>query len=245
MRFQILRRVVTAAVALMLATHINAGGTIKGTAKFVGKTPRMKAIKMAADPICATKHEIPAKTEWLVAGLNGELKNVFVYIKEGLGDRKFPVPEEPVTIDQRGCLYRPHVLGVQTGQPIEILNSDGTLHNVHGLPKKPGNDRFNEAMPAARKKITKTFNTPEVLVKIKCDVHPWMGCWVGVLDHPYYDVTDAGGSFELKDLPPGTYTVEAVQERLPPQTETLTIKGDETVTVDFLFKRPEKKKAGG
>lgn len=233
------------AIGLIL---ISTGGSLYGVGKatgtvvYDGPVPRMRPIRMASDPICEMKHEEPARTEWLLAGENGELKNVFVYVKSGLGEKTFPVPDDPVTIDQDGCIYRPHVLGVQAGQPIDILNSDGTLHNVHALPKKPGNDKFNEAMPAARKKITKVFEIPEIMIRIKCDVHPWMGTYVGVVEHPFYDVTSGDGTFEIPDLPPGTYTLEAWHEKLPPKTATVTIEEDETVTVDFTLKRPERPK---
>ncbi len=231
----------TALALVMLAGSLDAKGSIKGTVKYEGKVPKMKVIRMGADPICDAKHDSPARAEWFLAGPDGELKNVFVYVKEGLkGD--YPAPSEAAVIDQNGCVYKPHVLGVQVGQPINILNSDGTLHNVHALPKKKGNDKFNEAMPGARKKITKKFNTPEIMVRIKCDVHPWMGARIGVVDHPFYAVTAEDGSYEIKGLPVGTYTIEVWHEKLPAKTATVTVKGDETVTSDFTLKRPPKKK---
>ena len=234
--------IITLFVFLQISSLLLAGGSITGSVKFDGKTPKMKAIRMGADPICNAKHEVPARTEWFVAGPNGEMQNVFVYIKEGLDGKEYPAPETPVTIDQNGCVYKPHILGMRVGQPLEILNSDGTLHNVHALPKEKGNKEFNEAMPGARKRITKTFNTSEVMVKIKCDVHPWMGAYIGVLDHPCFSVTDDSGKYTLDDLPPGTYTVEAWHEKIPAQTATVTIEGDESVTLDFIFKKPEKSK---
>ena len=229
-------------IGLIFSSILTAGG-IKGTVKYKGKVPRMKPIKMAADPICDGKHaEGPARLEWLLAGSEGELKNVFVYVKEGVGEKKFSTPEKVATIDQNGCIYIPHVLGVQVGQKIEILNSDGTLHNVHAMPKKKNNDAFNEAMPGARKKVTKQFDEAEVMVKMKCDVHPWMGAFIGVLDHPFFSVTDDKGNFEIENLPPGTYTVEAWHERLPAQVVTVTVKADGDATADFILKRPPKKK---
>ena len=226
---------------LIFSSILTAGG-IKGTVKYEGKIPRMKPIKMAADPICDGKHaEGPARLEWLLAGSEGELKNVFVYVKEGLGDKKFAAPEKVATIDQNGCVYKPHILGVQVGQKIEILNSDGTLHNVHAMPKKKNNVAFNEAMPGARKKVTKKFDEAEIMVRVKCDVHPWMGAFIGVLDHPFYSVTDEKGNFEIENLPPGTYTVEAWHERLPAKAVTVTVQADGDATADFVLKRPPKK----
>mgnify|MGYP001179879254 CR=1 FL=1 len=229
------------------------GGGIKGTMKYEGKVPKMKDLKkeMASDKVCDMMHDSPVRDEWLLAGPDGELKNVFVYVKEGVkGD--YETPSEAAIIDQKGCVYKPHVLGVQAGQPIDILNSDGTLHNVHALPKKSGNAKFNEAMPGARKKITKKFNTPEIMVKIKCDVHPWMKTFVGVVDHPFYAVTAEDGSYEIKGLPAGTYTIEVWHEKMSgmevwhekklAKTATVTIKSDEMATADFTLIRPDKKK---
>ncbi|MCH8011239.1 MAG: carboxypeptidase regulatory-like domain-containing protein [Candidatus Marinimicrobia bacterium] len=245
MKVRRLNRKITGFAVLLSATSLFAGGSVTGTVKFIGKAPQMKAInrQMAADPLCAAQHQdAPVRTEWLVAGENGELKNVYVYVKEGLEGQEFSSPESAATIDQNGCIYIPHVLGIQVGQPIEILNSDGTLHNVHALPKVKGNDAFNVAMPGMRKKITKKFDVPEVMIKIKCDVHPWMGAYVGVLDHPYFSVTDDSGTYTIEGLPPGNYTLEAWHERLKTLTVTVTIKGDEAVEANFNFKRPEKKK---
>ncbi|MFQ6616157.1 MAG: carboxypeptidase regulatory-like domain-containing protein [Fidelibacterota bacterium] len=232
----------TCLVLVLTGSFLYATGKVTGTVVYDGPVPRMKPIRMGSDPVCEMKQEEPVRTEWLLAGENGELKNVFVFVDSGLVDTSFPIPEEPATINQEGCVYRPHVLGVQAGQPIDILNSDGTLHNVHALPKEPGNDRFNEAMPAARKKITKVFEVPEIMVRIKCDVHPWMGAFVGVVNHPFFAVTSADGSFEIPNLSPGTYTLKTWHEKLPPQTATVTIKEGETVSVDFTLKRPERPK---
>lgn len=227
---------------LSLSGILFAGG-IKGTVKYEGKVPKMKPIRMAADPICDGKHtQGPARLEWLLAGPEGVLKNVFVYVEKGLEGKEFKTPETAVTIDQRGCIYVPHVSGVQVGQKIDILNSDGTLHNVHAMPKVKKNVAFNEAMPGARKKITKKFDEKEVMVRIKCDVHPWMGAFVGVLDHPFFAVTDNAGNFEIKGLPAGTYTLTAWHERLPAKSTTVTVKGDGDATADFVLKRPPKKK---
>jgi len=143
-----------------------------------------------------------------------------------------PAPAAPVVFDQKGCHYEPHVFGIQAGQPLEILNSDDALHNVHALPKNT--QEFNLGMPIKGMKLTKTFTAPEVAVKIKCEVHPWMAAYAGVLDHPFYAVTGEDGSFSLKDLPPGEYVVEAWHEKYGTQTQT--VKVPETSEVSFTFK---------
>lgn len=227
------------AALVFLASHVYGGGNVNGTVKYEGPVPRMKAIRMSADPACMAMHETPPRQEWLLIGEKGEVGNVFVYVKEGIAGMTFPVPEEAAVMDQSGCRYDPHVFGVRANQPIDILNSDGTLHNVHAVPKI--NRGFNEAMPAVRKKITKTFDKPEIMVRFKCDVHPWMGSYVGVLEHPYFAVTGVDGSFEIGDLPPGDYTLEAWHERLKTRTAEISVKEGETTTVDFTFTRPEKK----
>jgi plastocyanin len=207
-----------------------------------GKKPGRKKLQMAADPVCAGKHtDAPALSEVVVVNDDGTLRNVFVYVKAGLEGKKFDVPAEPAVLDQNGCMYKPHVLGVRAGQPIKILNSDGTLHNIHPKPKV--NAEFNMAMPKFLKVKTKTFEKAEVMIPIKCDVHPWMQSYVGVLDHPFFFVTGEGGAFELTGLTAGTYTLEAWHERLGSQTREVTVKDGETATVDFTFQIPKKKKS--
>ena len=172
-------------------------------------------------------------TEDIVKGDGSTLQNVFVYVKDGLGNLVFPDPVTSVTLSQEGCTYRPHVLGIRVGQTLDIVNGDETLHNIHAVPMK--NSGFNKAQQSKGFKNTHVFSTQEVLVPFKCDVHRWMTAYVGVLDHPFFSVTGRDGSFELKGLPPGTYTVEAVHEKLGTRTEMVTLspKGTETVTFSF------------
>jgi plastocyanin len=159
---------------------------------------------------------------------------VFVYVKDGLGGLKFPVPSTPVVLDQKGCRYAPHVVGVQVGQGFEVLNSDSTLHNVHALPT--ANREFNTGQPLAGLRYSHRFSTREVMVPFKCDVHPWMRAYIGVLDHPFFGVTGADGTFTLTGLPPGTYTVEAWHEKLGTQTQTVTIGDKESKDIAVSFK---------
>ncbi len=209
------------------------GPGVTGKAVFEGTAPAPQPIRMDADPVCALQHKDGANTEEVVVNPNGTLKNVFVYVKQGLpAGQKFEAPKTPVVFDQKGCHYEPHIFGIQVNQPFEIHNSDETLHNVHALPK--ASKEFNLGMPLKGMKLTKTFTSPEVMVKIKCEVHPWMAAYGGVLDHPYFAVTGEDGSFTIKDLPPGEYTIEAWHEKYGSQTAT--VKVSDTTEVSFTFK---------
>jgi len=208
-------------------------GTLSGRVLFDGPPPQNPPIKMSADPVCLRANRTGATFENFVV-TDGGLDNVFVYVKDGLGNYYFDTPTEAVTLDQQGCRYSPHVFGIRVGQPLEIVNSDSTLHNVHALPK--ANQEFNFAQQIQGMKSQKTFSTREVMVPFKCDVHGWMNAYAGVLDHPYFAVTAKGGRFELKNLPAGTYTIEAWHERLGTQTQKVTIGEKETKDVSFTYK---------
>jgi plastocyanin len=211
----------------------HAGGSVTGKISFQGAAPERKQVKMDADPKCAAANPQGRLGEVFV--INGDaLQNVFVYVKDGLGDKKFDLPAEAVVIDQNGCMYSPHVLGAMVGQTLEIRNSDATLHNVHSLPKN--SPQFNSAMPMKGMTIKKKFGAAEVMVKIKCDVHPWMSAYIGVLDHPFYAVSGADGTFKINNLPAGTYTIEAWHESLGSQTTSVTVAEGGAATADFAFK---------
>ena len=210
-------------------------GEVKGSITVDGAVPANAPIKMNADPICARNASGNETQETYMVGADGKsLGNVFVYVKDGLNGLTFDPPTQPIVIDQKSCRYHPHVFGIQVGQPLEILNSDPTLHNIHALAKN--NREFNNGQPLQNMKTTHTFTTPEVMVPFKCDVHGWMNAYVGVLNHPYFSVSDAAGAFSLKSLPPGTYTIEAWHEKLGAMTETVTIGAKETKDVNFVFK---------
>jgi plastocyanin len=208
---------------------------VKGTVTVDGAVPANVQIKMNADPVCARSVTTPQMTETYVVGADGKsLGNVFVYVKQGLEGMTFDPPSEPARIDQKECRYHPHVFGVQVGQPLEISNSDPTLHNIHAIAKN--NREFNNGQPLQNMKTTHTFTSPEVMVPFKCDVHGWMNAYVGVLTHPYFAITDNTGGFTLKGLPPGTYTIEAWHEKLGTQTQSVTVGPKETKDIAFTFK---------
>jgi plastocyanin len=207
-------------------------GTIAGRIVFEGTPPAAQPLTMKSDPNC--KPSETSVTETVVVGDDGGFQNVFVYVKDGLDDLQFPVPTTPVVMAQENCRYVPHVMGIQVGQPFEVLNSDDTLHNVHAVART--NREFNAGQPLKGIRNTFTFTAQEVMVPFKCDVHNWMNAWVGVLDHPFYAVTGSDGSFEITGVPPGTYTIEAWHEKLGVQTQTVTVGEKSTATAGFTFK---------
>ena len=212
-------------------------GEVKGTVTVDGAVPKNEPIKMNADPVCIQQNKTPQSQETYMVGSDGKsLANVFVYVKDGLGNYVYDTPTEPAKIDQQNCRYHPHVFGMRVGQPLEIINSDPTLHNIHAMPK--ANQEFNNGQPIQGMKMTHTFTAKEIMVPFKCDVHGWMNAYVGVLDHPYFAVTDANGAFDIKTLPPGTYTIEAWHEKLGTATQSVTVGEKETKEITFTFKAP-------
>jgi plastocyanin len=211
---------------------------IAGQVLFEGSVPATTPIDVSSDRACAEQNPHGVAPDQLVVD-NGALDNVFVYVKDGLGDYYFDVPSDAVTLDQRGCRFVPHVAAVRVGQPLIISNSDDTAHNVHALPA--ANQGFNKGQALKNMADTKVFTKREVMIPFKCDIHPWMHAFVGVMDHPYFAVTGSGGGFELKDLPPGTYTIEAWHEKLGTESQQVTIAAKESKTVVLAF-RPAKNK---
>ena len=211
-------------------------GSITGSAMLEGIAPANEPIRMNADPICVREVKGSQQQETFVVGSGGTLANVFVYVKDGLGAYVYDPRSQQAMLDQKGCRYVPHVFGVRVGKPIEIINSDPTLHIIHALPK--ANQEFNTGQPIQVMKMTHTFTAAEVMVPFKCDVHGWMNACVGVLDHPYFAVTGPDGKFNLTSLSPGTYTLEAWHERLGRMTESVTLGPKETKDIMFRFKVP-------
>jgi hypothetical protein len=208
--------------------------TLTGLVKFEGAAPKMANIQMSADPYCQSQHtSAPPTEEDAVVGPGGELANVFVYIKDIKGN--FATPSTPVTIDQKGCQYHPHVNAVMVGQSLEIKNDDATLHNIHALPTV--NSQFNEGQPVqgmvSTKKLDKVEMTP---FKIKCDVHGWMKSYMAVMPHPFYSVSQTNGTFTISNLPPGQYTVVAWHEKYGQQEQQVTVGAKESKALNFTFK---------
>ena len=208
-------------------------GAIRGTITFTGTRPKPDPINMESDPYCAERNK-NAMTERVMVDGNGGLGNVFVHVTDGLGTLRFPVPTTPVVLDQRNCAYRPRVFGIQVGQPLEILNSDSTLHNIHAMPE--ANREFNRGQSMEGQRDTHIFSAAEQMVPFKCDVHRWMNAWVGIVEHPFHAVSGGDGTFALEGLPPGTYTIEAWHETLGRQTERVTVGARQTGTISFTFK---------
>jgi plastocyanin len=209
-------------------------GTVTGSIKLEGMPPKPRNINMAAEPNCAKQHSTPAQTEDVVPGDGGTLQNVVIYLKGDLSQYSFPPNSTPVEIDQKGCQYHPHVLALQTGQPLQVVNSDPTTHNIHPVPKD--NREWNESQPPGAPAINQSFARPEVAIPVKCNVHPWMKAYIAVFDNPYYAITGKDGSFTIKNVPPGTYTVTAWHETYGSQDQSVTIGPSESKSVTITFK---------
>jgi len=210
------------------------GATVMGVVKFVGTPPASPAIDMTEEPKCKAVYRTAPHQPVVVVNPNGTLADVFVYVKAGLpADAKYEAPTTPVTIDQKGCMYHPPVFGIMVGQPLEIVNSDPLLHNIKAMGK--ANRPFNISQPAAGMKTQRTFTASEVMLPFECNVHGWMHAYAGVLPHPFFSTTGADGSFTIKDLPSGTYTIEAWQQQYGTRTATVTVQGNETKAVDFTY----------
>lgn len=206
--------------------------TISGTVTFTGTAPEATPIDMSEEAVCADKYSDPP-TSPAVKVSDGNLANVFVFVSEGLGDMRFPASSEAVLLDQNGCLYHPHVLGIQTGQDLTIRNSDAVLHNIN--TRSTDNRPFNISQPQAGMESTRSFNTAEVMIPVGCDVHGWMSAFIGVTAHPYHAVTADDGTFTIEGLPPGEYVIEAWHETLGAQTMSVTVGEAETGTADFTY----------
>jgi hypothetical protein len=225
-------------VAVLAWPGVAGAANVTGTIVFAGTPPALKPLPMNAEPVCHQKHGgKPAPNEALVLGSGNTMANIMVWVSKGVpAGKTYPAPKTPVTLDQVGCTYTPHVMGIMVGQPYRILNSDGILHNIHTLPKI--NPAFNRGQPATVKEMTTSFPKPENMFQVKCDVHPWMSAYIGVFTHPFYSVTKTDGKFTISGLDAGTYEITAWHERLGTQSATVTVAGTETKTQNFKFAVP-------
>lgn len=208
-------------------------GSIHGSVKYSGPKPKKMLIDMSSDPACVAAHKGRAYDESLVVSGKGELGNAFVYIEKGLGDRRFAVPSTPVTIDQSGCWFRPRVLGIQVGQTLDVVNSDPVTHNIH--PMAVVNHEWIHSQGPGDPPMHRTFSKVEVAIPVKCNIHGWMHADIGVVDSPYFSVTKDDGSFDLPNVPPGTYTVTAWQEKLGTRQATVTVEPSGKAVANLEF----------
>lgn len=209
-------------------------GSITGTVKFEGTPPEFRPIDMSAEAVCVQENPKPIAPPVVVLGEHGALANVVVYVKSGLGAYRYDTPNTPIVLDQKGCMYTPRVLAMMTNQSFQVKNTDPTTHNVHPIPRE--NHSWNRSIAAGEQPYVTTFTHPELAIPIVCNIHPWMRAYLFVFANPYFYVTTTAGTFDLKNLPPGTYTIEAWHERFGMQDVNVTIGPKETKSVSFTFK---------
>ncbi len=206
---------------------------IFGRVFFTGEAPPPRTWPQISDQACRPQGQSARPSEDIVLNADATLRNVFVYVSSSFGARRFPVPQDSVILDQQGCRYLPHVFGIRVGQPLVLLNSDSTFHNVYAAAKV--NRPFNLGMTLSVRKLTRTFERPEVMVPLRCNVHPWMAAYAGVLDHPFYAVTAEAGAFRLGKLPAGEYEVTAWHERLGVLQQRVAVRESESKEILFKF----------
>lgn len=206
---------------------------VSGRISFTGTLPREMPIAMRSDPSCAAQHQQPVRGEDIVSGQNGSLENVVVFVSEGAADKTYDVPSAPAVMEQKGCMYEPHVLAMRAGQTLRVVNADKTTHNIHPMPSN--NREWNKAQIPGQP-IEEKFPREEVSIPVKCNIHPWMHSYIAVFKHPFFTVTGKDGSFALRNLPPGEYTIEAWHEKLGTMTQHVKIAQGENKKIDFAFK---------
>ncbi|NBO65209.1 MAG: hypothetical protein EBU88_10280 [Acidobacteria bacterium] len=221
--------------------NLQTAGQVRGRAVFTGARTKSHPVNMDGDPQCERLHDRPVVDEEVaLSRLDGEdrLANVFVYVKSGLEGKVFEPPNDPVVIEQRGCWFGPRVQGIMVGQTFKVINSDPLTHNIHPLAKI--NREWNQSQSPGDAPLTRRFSQPEVMVRIKCNIHHWMHAWVGAVAHPYFAVTGSNGIFNLTGLPPGSYTIEAWHERLGRVEHQVTLAEKGHLELIFSFMGEEK-----
>ncbi len=219
----------------LVSPDLTNGATITGKVAYSGPKPVAKPIDMSANPQCERTHKNhPVTAENIVINPNGTLRNVFVWVKSGLAPQNWAVPTTPVAIDQQYCMYRPHVVGAMTGQTIQISNSDPVNHNIHPVPEI--NEEWNDVQSPGEAPKLRSFPKQEVMIPVKCNVHPWMRAYIGVVAHPFFAVTGDDGSFTIKGMPPGTYTIQTWHEKFGTQEQQVTVVAKDIKAVDFSYR---------
>jgi Carboxypeptidase regulatory-like domain len=209
-------------------------GSITGVVKFEGTPPTLRPIDMSAEAACQQANPSPVISPVVVTGPGGTLSDAVVYVRSGLGSYHFDTPKDPAVLDQKGCMYTPRVVAMMTNQAFAIKNTDPVTHNVHPMPRV--NHSWNRSLVAGEDPYVTTFTHPEIAIPVACNIHPWMRAFLFVFADPYFAVTTKTGAFELKNLPPGTYTIEAWHERFGTQDQTITIAPKESKSISFTFK---------
>jgi plastocyanin len=210
----------------------NTAATLSGTIHYAKKAPPRVQIDMAQDPACSLAGDNYSEQ---ILSDGGKLANVYIYVKDGLGNKIYAASTTPVVLDQKGCRYVPHVIAVQAGQPVHFTNSDSTMHNVHMMPEIAGNPSVDISQPPRGGDTTRVFSHSENMIQVRCTNHPWMQAFINVAASPFFAVSDDKGHFEIRGLPPGTYTIEAVHEELGTKTATVTVSAKQAATQDFTF----------
>lgn len=208
-------------------------GSVAGKVTLTGVAPTVEIMRVAVDQTCIAAMGTEAKSDAMLVGMDGAIQNAFVYITDTLSDYTFDVPTAPVVLDQVGCRYAPRIFGVRVGQPVEMVNSDATLHNVHAMPMV--NQEFNRGMPQQHSRMTQVFTAPEQMVRFKCDLHAWMNAYGGVMSHPFFAVTGADGTFSLTGIPPGKYELAVWHEKLGSSTQQIEIGNSQAVSLNFTL----------
>ena len=208
--------------------------TLRGKVSFEGTAPKNAPIDMSAERDCQRLHSGPVTAEVVVVGEGGGLANTFVWVKAGLEGKKFEAPKTPVKLDQTGCIYRPHVLALQAGQMLSVTNSDPTSHHVHPLARF--NREWNKSQSSNAPPVERKFSRQEIMLPVKCNIHPWMRAYINVVDHPFFAVTGEDGTFEINGLPPGTYTIGVRHEKYGEKETSVTVGASESKQIDdFTF----------
>jgi plastocyanin len=212
-------------------TSATSTGEIAGKVDFKGEKPKLEPIDMKTDPVCVSEQAGTVYVQDGEVNSNGTLPSAFVYIKSGSGNLSVPAPHNSVVLTQQGCMYQPHVLGIVAGQPLQVVTLDPTTHNVHVMPKI--NREWNVTQQPGSPSIIKAFTQPEAMIPVHCNVHPWMKAYIGVVSNPYYAVTDNQGSFVIKGVPPGEYTLEVWTAIFGTQEQRVTVRPGESSTINF------------